>query len=97
MINHGYSGKPQSKRIDNERIFIYSIQYDMVHLITDAVDKLFTASRFFLPNSPLHGISILTIKSVRYASSRQNDKEPDPKAMRGSSVWMIETFAMRKG
>jgi hypothetical protein len=42
----------------------------------DAVDNFCTTSRFFLPDSDVRGISILTAKRVRRGFNRQNDKEP---------------------
>lgn len=41
-----------------------------------AVDNFSTTSRFFLPDSDVRGISILTAKRVRRGFDRQNDKEP---------------------
>ena len=41
-----------------------------------AVDNFCTTSRFFLPDSDVRGIPILTAKRVRHGFNRQNDKEP---------------------
>ena len=41
-----------------------------------AVDNFCTTSRFFLPDSDVRGISILTAKRVRRGFDRQNDEEP---------------------
>lgn len=41
-----------------------------------AVDNFSTTSRFFLPDSDLRGMSILTANHVSRGFDRQNDKEP---------------------